>query len=87
MNPRLLLPTGATFSATDRLLRTYRYRLIGLDLSDLSDGIGCRYIVLYNLDTNVETCVEAQWFSERNIHSITYGPELIEPPELRSNQR
>ena len=68
------LRTGTTFTATDKLLRTYRYRFDGLDLSDLSGGVGCRYIVLHNLETGMKTCVEAQWFSERKITDITSAP-------------
>ena len=72
----LQLCTGTTFVATDKLLRTYRYRFDGLDLTDLSDGVGCRYIVLYNLDTSTETCVEAQWFSERKISDVCTSQKI-----------
>lgn len=62
-----LLTTGTEFTATDKLDRVYRYRFVGVDLNDLAEGVGCRYLVLRNLDTGNDTCVEAQWFSERKI--------------------
>lgn len=62
-----VLHTGMEFTATDKLNHIYRYRFEGLDLSDLEGGVGCRYLVLRNLDTDTYTCVEAQWFTERQI--------------------
>lgn len=44
------------------------YEFLGFDLEDAGakkdGGVGCRYIVLRNLETDELTCVEASWFSE-----------------------
>lgn len=62
-----VLKTGTEFTAIDKLGSKYRYRFVGVDLHDLAEGVGCRYLVLRNLDTDSNTCVEAQWFTEREI--------------------
>lgn len=64
---RKFLSSGDVFTAMDRCGNQYTYRFLGLDLSDLEDGLGCRYIRLYNVDNDTETCVEALWFTQRLI--------------------
>ena len=64
---RNMIQSGTIFTATDKLGRKYRYMCLGIDLNDVQHGTGCQYIVLKNLDTHNEVCVEAQWFRERTI--------------------
>lgn len=44
------------------------YEFLGFDLEDAgtkkNGGVGCRYIVLRNLEADELTCVEAAWFCE-----------------------
>lgn len=65
-----ILKTGDIFRAKDKLGNVYCYEFEGFDLGDLGDldeGIGCRYIILKNLDLNELVAVEAAWFHYRDI--------------------
>ena len=53
--------TGTDFTATDKLSKTYRYRMMGAEVSH--DGL----IRLLDLDTNSLTYVEPAWFRQRKI--------------------
>lgn len=61
---QIVLFTGTEFTATDKLSKTYRYRMIGTEVSH--DGL----IRLLNLDTNSLTYVEPEWFRQRKIKVI-----------------
>lgn len=63
-NGQIVLFTGTEFTATDKLGKTYRYRMIGVEVSH--DGL----IRLLNLDTNSLTYVEPEWFRQRKIKVI-----------------
>ena len=58
---QIVLFTGTEFIATDKLHQTYRYRMIGAEVS--RDGL----IRLLNLSTNSLTYVEPAWFRQRKI--------------------
>ena len=62
-----LLKTGDKFIATDKLGRSYLYVFLGIDLSDLAEGAGCRSVILRNITTDTLTRVETAWFSQRHI--------------------
>ena len=51
----MILETGKEFFATDKIEHKYRYKFIGIDISNDSS---CRYILLNNLDTDTETVQE-----------------------------
>jgi len=53
---------GRYFTATDKLGRTYNYRVIGIDLS-----CKMRMYILWNLTTHEQTEVEREWFNQRTI--------------------
>lgn len=61
---QIVLFTGTEFTATDKLGKTYRYRMIGAEVT--RDGL----IRLLNLDTNSLTYVEPEWFRQRKIKVI-----------------
>lgn len=61
---QIVLFTGTEFTATDKLSKTYRYRMIGAEVS--RDGL----TRLLNLDTNCLTYVEPEWFRQRKIKVI-----------------
>jgi len=63
-NAQIVLFTGTEFTATDKLGKTYRYRMIGTEVSH--DG----WIRLLNLSTNTLTYVEPAWFRNRKIKVI-----------------
>ena len=56
-----VLFTGTEFTATDKLGKAYRYRMIGAEVT--RDGL----TRLLNLDTNTLTYVEPEWFRQRKI--------------------
>lgn len=58
---QIVLFTGTEFTATDKQSKTYRYRMIGAEVSH--DGL----IRMLNLDTNRLTYVEPEWFRQRKI--------------------
>lgn len=60
-NGQIVLFTGTEFTATDKLGKTYRYRMVGVEVT--FDG----HIRLLNLDTSRLTYVEPAWFRERKI--------------------
>lgn len=59
-----MLFTGTEFTATDKLGKSYRYRMVGAEVT--RDGL----IRLLNLDTNSLTYVEPEWFRQRKIKVI-----------------
>jgi len=60
-----VLKTGDQFAVTTKQGDEYKYEFVGLDLQDTgSDGTGCQYIVLKNMENGTMTCVERLWFSE-----------------------
>ena len=61
---QIVLFTGTEFTATDKQSKTYRYHMIGAEVSH--DGL----IRLLNLDTNSLTYVEPEWFRQRKIKII-----------------
>jgi len=61
---QIVLFTGTEFTATDKLGKTYRYRMIGTEVS--RDGL----TRLLNLDTSSLTYVEPEWFRQRKIKVI-----------------
>lgn len=61
---QIVLFTGTEFTATDKLGKTYRYRMIGTEVS--YDGL----TRLLNLDTNRLTYVEPEWFRQRKIKVV-----------------
>ncbi len=61
---QIVLFTGTEFTATDKLSKTYRYRMIGTEVS--YDGL----TRLLNLDTNSLTYVEPEWFRQRKIKVV-----------------
>lgn len=63
-NGQIVLFTGTEFTATDKLGKTYRYRMVGAEVT--RDGL----IRLLNLDTNSLTYVEPEWFRRRKIKVI-----------------
>ena len=67
---QIVLFTGTGFTATDKLSKTYRYRMIGAEVSH--DGL----IRLLNLDTNRLTYVEPEWFRQRKIKVLQKEPGL-----------
>lgn len=67
---QIVLFTGTEFTATDKLSKTYRYRMIGAEVS--RDGL----TRLLNLDTNSLTYVEPEWFRQRKIKVIQKVPSL-----------
>ncbi len=64
---QIVLFTGTEFTATDKLGKTYRYRMIGTEVS--YDGL----TRLLNLDTNRLTYVEPEWFRQRKIKVVQKG--------------
>lgn len=58
---QIVLFTGTEFTATDKLGKVYRYRMIGAEVTH--DGL----IRLLNLDTDTLTYVEPGWFRQRKI--------------------
>lgn len=58
---QIVLFTGTEFIATDKSGRTYRYRMVGAEVT--RDGL----TRLLNLDTCSTTYVEPAWFRERKI--------------------
>lgn len=74
------LTTGTTFTAKNKLGQVHRYRFQGIDLDDLKNGAGCRYIVLKDLDDDANyLSVEAAWFAERTITILDDAPSCIKP--------
>lgn len=61
---QIVLFTGTEFTATDKLGKVYRYRMIGAEVT--CDGL----TRLLNLDTNTLTYVEPEWFRQRKIKII-----------------
>ena len=61
---QIVLFTGTEFTATDKLSKTYRYRMIGAEVT--RDGL----TRLLNLDTSLLTYVEPEWFRQRKIKVI-----------------
>ena len=61
---QIVLFTNTRFTATDKLGRTYTYRMIGVEVSRGGE------IRLLNLDTNTLTYVEPEWFRKRKIKVI-----------------
>lgn len=61
---QIVLFTGTEFTATDKLGKTYRYRMVGAEVT--RDGL----IRLLNLNTNSLTYVEPEWFRQRKIKVI-----------------
>ena len=61
---QIVLFTGTEFTAQDKLGHSYRYRMIGAEVTH--DGL----IRLLNLDTNSLTYVEPEWFRQRKIKVI-----------------
>ena len=61
---QIVLFTNTRFTATDKLGRTYTYRMIGVEVSRGGE------IRLLNLDTNTLTYVEPEWFRQRKIKGI-----------------
>lgn len=61
---QIVLFTGTEFTARDKLGQSYRYRMIGAEVTH--DGL----IRLLNLDTNFLTYVEPEWFRQRKIKVI-----------------
>lgn len=63
-NGQIVLFTGTEFTATDKLGKTYRYRMVGAEVT--RDGL----IRLLNVDTGLLTYVEPAWFRERKIKVV-----------------
>ena len=61
---QIVLFTGTEFTARDKLGQSYRYRMIGAEVT--RDGL----TRLLNLDTGLLTYVEPAWFRERKIKVI-----------------
>ena len=61
---QIVLFTGTEFTAREKLGQSYRYRMIGAEVTH--DGL----IRLLNLDTNFLTYVEPEWFRQRKIKVI-----------------
>lgn len=61
---QIVLFTGTEFTAMDKLKQTYRYRMIGVEVSCGGE------IRLLNLNTNTLTFVEPEWFRQRKIKVI-----------------
>lgn len=67
--PQTTLITGEKLVA--KLINGEReYEFVGLDLEDLQEGVGCRYLVLHPVGepAGVTTCVEAAWLFHREAH-------------------
>ena len=56
------LKENQEFTAVDKLNNKYKYRFI----KRTNEG-GCRYIKLWNIDTDSLTEVEDEWFNQRKI--------------------
>lgn len=67
---QIVLFTGTEFIATDKLHQTYRYRMIGAEVS--RGGL----IRLLNLSTNSLTYVEPAWFRHRKIKVLQKGDDV-----------
>lgn len=63
-NGQTVLFTNTQFTARDKLGRTYRYQMIGVEVSRGGE------IRLLNLDNNTLTYVEPGWFRQRKITVI-----------------
>lgn len=63
-NGQIVLFTGTEFTARGKLDQSYRYRMIGAEIT--RDGL----IRLLNLDTGLLTYVEPEWFRQRKIKVI-----------------
>ena len=61
---QIVLFTGTEFTARDKLGQSYRYRMIGAEVT--RDGL----IRLLNLNTGLLTYVEPAWFRERKIKVV-----------------
>ena len=61
---QIVLFTGTEFTARDKLGQSYRYRMIGAEVT--RDGL----TRLRNLDTGLLTYVEPAWFRERKIKVV-----------------
>lgn len=61
---QIVLFTGTEFTARDRLGQSYRYRMIGAEVT--RNGL----TRLLNLDTGLLTYVEPAWFRERKIKVV-----------------
>ncbi len=61
---QIVLFTGTEFTARDKLGQSYRYRMIGAEVT--RDGL----TRLLNLDTGLLTYVEPAWFRERKIKVV-----------------
>lgn len=61
-----LLP-GDRFAATNKSGKTFTYKYIGKNASELTK---CAYIDLYNEDLAEHTFVESEWFRQRKIHKL-----------------
>ena len=61
---QIVLFTGTEFTARDKLGQSYRYRMIGAEVT--RDGL----IRLLNLNTGLLTYVEPEWFRQRKIKVI-----------------
>lgn len=72
---QIVLFTGTEFTATDKLSKTYRYRMIGAEVS--RDGL----TRLLNLDTNSLTYVEPEWFRQRKIKVVQKTGDWVHPTE------
>ena len=71
---QIVLFTGTEFTATDKHGKTYRYRMVGAEVT--RDGL----IRLLNLDTNSLTYVEPEWFRQRKI-KVTQKEEQTAQPQ------
>lgn len=72
---RIVLFTGTEFTATDKLSKTYRYRMVGAEVT--RNGL----TRLLNLDTNRLTFVEPEWFRQRKIKVIQKTGDWVHPTE------
>lgn len=61
---QIVLFTGTEFTATDKLGKTYRYHMVGVEVT--RNG----WTRLLNLDTGLLTYVEPEWFRQRKIKII-----------------
>ena len=64
---QIVLFTGTEFTARDKLGQSYRYRMIGAEVTHDS------LIRLLNLDTGLLAYVEPAWFRERKIKVVQKG--------------
>lgn len=64
---QIVLFTGTEFTARDKLGQSYRYRMIGAEVT--RDGLAR----LLNLDTGLLTYVESAWFRERKVKVVQKG--------------